>query len=118
MPVGFRAQRGGFWAVMLRTGTPLIPPRYSGGSCRGMNNVPNSFKPFKMRNRLKYKESSIFVDTWFIKKKKEKEKAPARKKGDIQPPAGEIRAEAEGTALLCSGIADLSWGGKRLCATL
>lgn len=68
-----------------------------------MNNVPNSFNTFEMLNRLKYKESNIFVDIWFI------ENLQQEGRGEFNIRLGEMGAAVKGTALLCSGIRHLFW---------
>eukprot|EP00069_Balaena_mysticetus_P014276 bmy_08619T0 len=79
-----------------------------------MNNVPNSFNTFEMLNRLKYKESNIFVDIWFI------ENLQQEGRGEFNIRLGEMAAAVTGAALLRSGVRYLFWSpsGSVLLSTI
>lgn len=66
--------------------------------------MPKSFSTFEMLNRLKYKESNIFVDVWFI------ENLQQEKKGRVQHQAGGMESSREGRGSPCSDVRYLSRG--------
>lgn len=65
--------------------------------------MPKSFSTFEMLNRLKDKESNIFVDIWFI------ENCQQEKKWRVPHPAGGMKSSSEGRCPPCSDIRYLSW---------
>ena len=64
--------------------------------------MPKSFSTFEMLNGLKYEESNIFVDVWFI------ENLQQEKKWRVQHQAGGMESSREGHGPPCSDIRYLS----------
>lgn len=65
-----------------------------------------------MLNSLKYKESNIFADIWFI------EKVQQERSGKFSIRLGKVGAAVEGTARLCSGFRYLSLSANPLYVPL